>query len=148
MLLPQIDDPDTTAFWAAARQRRLVVQRCGQCQRMRFPPSPYCSHCRSTHFDWPQVSGVATIWSFIVPHAPTLPGFSEFTPYPVAVVTLAEGNHLRMVGNILAAPDAELNSVATDSLAIGDTVIVGFRELAEDVSIPVWIPSKRTGLCL
>lgn len=146
MLLPQIDDPDTAPFWAASRQHRLVVQRCGRCQRLRFPPSPFCPSCRSADFDWPQVSGQARVWSFIAPHAPTLPGFSDFTPYTVAVVTLAEGAHLRMVGNILTSPDAALNSVAAASLAIGDTVTVGFRDISEDVSIPVWLPSEREGL--
>lgn len=146
MLLPQIDDPDTAPFWAAARQHRLVVQLCRECHQLRFPPGPFCPSCRCTDFDWPEVSGRARVWSFVVPHAPTLPPFSDFTPFIVAVVTLAEGAHLRMVGNILNSSDAELNSVAASSLEIGDEVTVGFRDISEDVSIPVWLPSQRKGL--
>ncbi|MCH5675653.1 Zn-ribbon domain-containing OB-fold protein [Streptomyces gilvus] len=141
MILPIVDGADTAPFWDAAREGQLVVQSCGDCGLLRFPPGPVCSHCRSARHEWTPVSGDAVIWSFVVAHGPTLPEYAEYTPFPLAVVTLAEGPQLRMVGNVLSGQDARLNSFGADDLAIGDPVRVAFRKLADDVSIPVWVPA-------
>lgn len=139
--LPDIDDEDTAPFWQATCQNSLVVQACDSCGEMRFPPHPYCAGCRSPSVSWVPVSGRGTIWSFVIAHQPTLPGFAEFTPYPVVVVTLDEGKHLRMVGNVVAAPGAAINSVTQAELAIGQPVQVTF-EAVEDVALPRWVLVK------
>jgi hypothetical protein len=51
-----------------------------------------------------------------------------------------------MIGNVLVAPEAALNSVPVASIAIGDEVRVGFKDLTDDVSLPVWIPVNAEGL--
>ena len=44
--------PEVTAalapFFAAAREGRLVVQRCAGCAALRFPPREICSACLAT----------------------------------------------------------------------------------------------------
>src|SRR6202044_389062 len=45
-------DPDTAPFWEAARERRLITQRCGSCGALRFPPTPLCARCRSWNVEW------------------------------------------------------------------------------------------------
>ena len=42
------------AFWfEAAREHRLVIQRCASCGRLRHPPGPQCPECQS--FEWDTV---------------------------------------------------------------------------------------------
>jgi hypothetical protein len=57
----------------------------------------------------------------------------------VAVVTLAEAPHLRMVGNLVAGPQAAIDGVDPASLKIGMPLAVTFRRV-EDVALPAWVP--------
>ncbi|GAA2584083.1 OB-fold domain-containing protein [Dactylosporangium fulvum] len=106
-------------FWfAAARQRRLVIQACDACGRLRHPPSPACPHCRS--FDWHEVtaSGRGSVHSFVVGHHPKAPGFDY--PLTVVLVDLEEGT--RLVADFAGEP-AEVHigmPVEIDWLAYDD----------------------------
>ncbi len=138
-ILPETDDPETKGFWDAAKEGRLVVQQCSHCQRLRFPPSPGCPECQSTKAGWKDVSGKATLWSFNVVHGPTLPAFQDVVPFPVAIVSLTEAPHVRMLGNLISAPGAAINSVDPATLKVGMPLTVSFRQV-EDVSLPCWVP--------
>jgi uncharacterized protein len=138
MILPDVEDVDTAPFWAAARDKRLVVQKCDTCGRLRFPPQPFCSACRSEVVSWIDVSGRGRIWSYLIHHGPTLPAYSNFTPFPVIVVELDEDRRLRMTGNIVAAPGAAINSVDPATIKIGMPVKVTFQDVAADVTLPYW----------
>jgi len=138
-ILPDIEDPETKGFWEAAREGRLVVQQCTHCGRLRFPPHPGCPVCHGTSVAWQDVCGRASLWSFVVVHGPTLPAFQDQLPFPVGVVTLAEAPHLRMVGNLIAAPGAAINSLDPGTLKIGMPLAVTFLQV-EDVALPSWVP--------
>ena len=71
VVIPATDDPDTAGFWSATRAEKLVVQRCGDCGKMRFPPRPVCT-CGSFAMRWHEVSGRGRVWSYAIAHAPTL----------------------------------------------------------------------------
>jgi uncharacterized OB-fold protein len=38
---------DTEPFWNAAKERRLAVPQCADCQTFRLPPTPFCPNCQS-----------------------------------------------------------------------------------------------------
>ena len=135
-LLPDLDG-DTTPFWEATARHELVVQRCDGCHRLRFPPRPMCPWCQSFESSWSVMSGRATIWSFVVPHPPLLPAYAELAPYNVIVVALDEDPTIRMVGNLVAAPDAAINSVDPATIEIGAPVEVVFEEA--DGAPPRWV---------
>jgi uncharacterized OB-fold protein len=84
----------TAPFWDAARDRRLVLQRCGSCERRRFPPEVGCPHCGSLAAEWAPVSGRATLYTWTVAHPPLLPYFQKRSPWLIAVVQLEEGPRL------------------------------------------------------
>jgi uncharacterized OB-fold protein len=138
-ILPDTEDPETKPFWDAARASRLVVQQCTSCRRLRFPPMPGCPKCHSTKAGWKDVSGRATLWSYNVVHGPMLPAFQDVVPFPVAIVSLAEASYLRMLGNLVGAPGAAINSVDPATLKIGMPLKVSFRQV-EDVTLPCWVP--------
>jgi uncharacterized OB-fold protein len=127
-LLPELTE-ETAPFWEGTARGELLVQRCGGCQHLRFPPRPMCPWCRSFDATWERMSGRGTVWSWAVPHPPLLPAYAEIAPYVSAVVTLDEDPSLRMVGMV----DGD-----TAGLAIGDAVQVVFPEPVEDVVLPRW----------
>lgn len=145
MVLPDADDPDAGPFWAAARERRLVVQRCGACGTLRFPPHAFCNRCHHHDADWTQLSGRGRIWSYVTVHSPTMPAYEPFTPFPVIVVELEEDRSIRMVGNILSDEQAPINSVDPACLSIGLPVEVMFQEVAADIVLPQWRIAASSG---
>ena len=121
---------DTEFFWAAARERRLAVQRCVQCRRLRHPPRPMCPQCHSLDWDVVEASGRGTLLSFVMPHHPPLPGF-EPGRYIVALVELKEGT--RLVTNLVGVEPA--------AAAIGMAVEVCFEEFDGGLVLPMFRPA-------
>jgi uncharacterized OB-fold protein len=139
-LLPDLDDEDAAGFWEQTAREQLVVQGCEDCNQRVWPPRPMCPACRSTRRRWVPVSGRGTVWSFVVPHPPLLPAFAELAPYNVIVVALDEDPTLRMVGNLVASADGEINEIDPHSIEIGEPVRVVYHRI-EDVTLPRWTRS-------
>ncbi|MFI1471754.1 Zn-ribbon domain-containing OB-fold protein [Streptomyces wuyuanensis] len=137
-LTPVIDE-DGEPFWSYAAQGQLRVQACASCGELRFPPRPCCPHCQSFDSTWRRMSGRGRIWSYVLPHPPLLPGYAEQAPYNAVVVELADAPHIRLVGNVVAAPDAPLNSVDPARLRIGAPVRVAFTGAAGGFAVPRWL---------
>lgn len=136
--LPLLDE-DTGEFWTAAAAGRLVIQACGGCGRLRHPPRPMCPWCRSTEATWQETSGRGRIWSYVVPHPPVLPAFAPFAPYNVCIVELDEAPGIRIVGNLVDAPGAAINSVDPATIRIGEPVRIVFDRVADDVGLPRFV---------
>ncbi len=119
---------DSAVFWDAAGQRRLVVQACGDCGRLRHPPRPMCPWCHSLRSEGRELSGAGTVYSYSFLHHPQHPAFD----YPViaALVELDEGACL--VTNLV--------DVAPDDVQIGLRVTVTFAPTAGGSYVPVFRP--------
>ncbi|MEV6400428.1 OB-fold domain-containing protein [Streptomyces sp. NPDC051907] len=139
MLAPVVDE-DGAPFWQYTAQGELRVQACAApgCGELRFPPRPCCPHCQSFDSEWRLMSGRGRIWSYVLPHPPLLPDYAEQAPYNAVVVELAEAPRIRLVGNVVAAPDAALNSVDPARLRIGAPVRAVFARLGE-LTVPRWL---------
>jgi uncharacterized protein len=117
----------TEGFWAAAREHRLVVQRCDDCGRLRHYPQECCPECTSGAWSWTPVSGRGVVYTFTVSHQPFHPRWAGRTPYVVATVELEEG--VRMV--------SDLPPEDTDRVQIGGPVEVFFDDQPDsDVTLP------------
>ncbi|MET9377935.1 Zn-ribbon domain-containing OB-fold protein [Streptomyces sp. NPDC003035] len=137
MLTPVLDE-DGAPFWEYAAQGELRIQGCADCGELRFPPRPCCPHCQSFRGEWRRMSGRGRIWSYVVPHPPLLPDYAAQAPYNAVVVELADAPRIRLVGNVVAAPDAPLDSVDPARLRIGAGVKVAFAEI-DGVTVPRWL---------
>ncbi|WP_409236605.1 Zn-ribbon domain-containing OB-fold protein [Streptomyces sp. PA5.6] len=137
-LLTPTQDDDGAPFWEYAARGELRIQACTACGEPRFPPRPCCPHCQSFESNWRRMSGRGRIWSYVFPHPPLLPAYAEQAPYNAIIVELAEAPRIRLVGNLVAAPDASLNSIPPERLRIGAKVQVVFAEVAGTV-VPRWI---------
>jgi uncharacterized protein len=116
-------DPTTAPFWRAARQHRLVVQRCTSCGARQFYPRPFCLGCFGLDLEWVEVSGRATVYSKTTVRIPVV---DELTPpYVVGIVILDEGP--RLTTNLVGGEPE-----------IGDRVSVTWRERAGLPPLPVF----------
>lgn len=122
--LPKID-PLSRPFWDHAREGRLAVQVCADCEDAHFPPSPVCPNCLSESQSWQPVSGRGTLESWIEFHRAYWDGYREELPYNVCLVRLAEGPLL--VSNLVG-------DAATATL--GAAVRVTFEKATEEVTLP------------
>ncbi len=117
---------DNLEFWRRARQRELVLQRCGPCREFTFPPRPTCVFCGSPEREWVSVSGRGTIANFTITHQPLHPSLRGKTPWAVVEVELEEG--VRMITNVVNCPPGELS--------IGVPVEVVFEDVSEQITLP------------
>lgn len=124
-------DPFTQRWWDAARERRLLVMRCGACGRAHFYPRPFCPFCWSEDVHWEEASGRGTVYTYSVVYQNDLPPFSSRVPYVAAIVELAEGP--RMMTNIVDCDPA--------ALRVGMPVEVTFRDETDEVTLPVFRPA-------
>jgi hypothetical protein len=139
VLLPAIS-PASEPFWAAAMRGVLMVQRCVDTGRLIFPPRPRSPYGERRPPEWTMVSGLASVWSFVVPHPPLTPQFAVLAPYNVIVVALDEDPTVRMVGNLIADVDAEINSVDPSTIRIGEKIHAVFPPaLTAEIRLPRWV---------
>ncbi len=116
---------ELSRFWRESDHRyRLVAHRCGNCQRVYFPPRDVCPVChrdsvgKMSNYD---LSGKGEIVSFTVVHE--APGaFARQKPYVLAIIKLEEGPSL--TGQIVDCNPADVD--------IGRRVHSVFRKVSED----------------
>ena len=91
--LPRVN-PDTKPFWDGCREHTLRLQKCMECDLVRWPPSMICPGCHSARTEWITAVGTGTVYTYAVYHRAFDKSFKEDLPYVTAVVRLAEGPHL------------------------------------------------------
>lgn len=124
-------DIESRPFWDAAREHRLVIQRCLDCGAHRFPAATFCAACRSDRSEWVQASGKGRVFSWIVVNHPVPKDvYGPDVPYVVALVTLEEG--VRLVSNIVGC---DPSAVVADM-----PVRVTFDDVTDKISLPRFRP--------
>jgi uncharacterized OB-fold protein len=136
-MLP-LETPETAGYFEGARLGELRIQACRVCGRLRHPPCPRCPWCHSADREWRAVSGRGRIWSFVVPHPPLLPGFTELAPYNVVLVELDEDPTIRVTGNLVAVAGGRPDEIDPGTIVIGEPVRAVFHPVA-DVGLLQWV---------
>ena len=128
-----IPEPDrvTTPFWEAAKQGRLLIQRCPNCGAYQFYPQASCRRCLSDGLEWVDAKGKGTIYSYTVIHRAPSRSFEPDVPYTVALVDLDEG--CRMMSNIV--------EVSPEAVRVGMSVEVVFDAITPEISLPRFRPA-------
>ena len=125
LLRPYVD-LDNEGFWKAAREHKLVFQRCKYCGLFVNRPRPMCPRCLSTEKEWVESEGKGIVYSwvnFVYANA-AYPGIQ--VPYTVVVVEMVEG--VRIVSN--------LYDVKPEDVYVGMPVEVVFDDVADDLTLP------------
>ena len=128
--LPTIE-PETQLFWDAAKAGQLMLGACGGCGRVHYYPRPMCPHCWSDDVSLTPASGKGVLYTWSTVFVNDLPPFKEMLPYVAAQVDLAE--RVRITTNIIDCDPKDL--------AIGMAVTLAFRDLNDEIAVPVFRPA-------
>lgn len=123
-------------FWDAAREHRLVYQRCRVCGTRVFYPRDICPgpHCFGVGtLDWVESSGRGWVYSFTVSYQPANPAFADDVPYVLAIIELDEG--WRMNSNVINTPPEDVQ--------IGMRVEVVWDDVTPDFTLPKFQPIRE-----
>jgi len=119
-------------FWDAAKEERLTIQKCGDCDKHIFYPRIACPHCFSENVDWVDASGKGTIYSFTVVESNAPSAFTGDLPFVIAVIRLEEG--VQMLSNIV---DCDPYALTCDA-----PVEVVFEPLNDEFTLPRFRPAS------
>ena len=107
---------------------------------LRGEPGHGCPWCASLEWEWHEVSGKGTIYSYQIVAHTVLPGFRDWSPYPIVLVELDEqrgqptpDDGLRITANLL---DENMAPEKEENVAIGRRVEVMFMDLENGLTLP------------
>ncbi len=125
--------PETQHFWDGTREGELRLQRCDACDKVYFPPRPFCPACASRKVSVFAASGRGRLYSYVINHrAPPRSGFEP--PYSIAVVELDEGP--RMMTNIVGTPQTP------EALRLDMPLEVVFEAFGDEITLPLFRPAE------
>ncbi|MGA9872284.1 MAG: MaoC family dehydratase N-terminal domain-containing protein [Rhodococcus sp. (in: high G+C Gram-positive bacteria)] len=116
---------ETEFFWEGTRVGELRIQRVAD-GSLRHPPIPAIWQDRDKPIDYVVASGRGTVFSYVVHHAPRVPG--RTLPFVVALVELEEG--VRMLG--------ELRGIEPENVTVGLPVEAAFLRVDDTLTLPAW----------
>lgn len=116
---------DTAFFWEGVKAHELRIQRRPD-GRPQHPPVPAVWQDPAAPIDYLVSSGKGTVFSFVVHHAPKVPG--RTLPFVIALVELEEG--VRMLGELRGVDHAEVK--------IGMPVRATYIDFPDGDTGPAW----------
>jgi uncharacterized protein len=131
--IPPAVTEETAAFWAAAREGRLVIERCSRCGADSFPPRGICRSCRAREMVPAEITGTGHVYSFTVNYQRWLPDLE--VPYAIVLVEFAGHPGVRVAGRLRGCPP--------EQAAIGMAVQVGFEPGPGGFAIPSFVAASE-----
>ena len=116
---------DTAFFWEGVADHELRIQRRAD-GTLQHPPVPALWQDKQAPIDYLVAGGHGTVFSFVVHHAPKVPG--RTLPFVIALVELEEG--VRMLG--------ELRNVDPAMVEIGMAVQAMYIDFPATDAAPAW----------
>jgi uncharacterized protein len=116
---------DTQFFWDGVNAHELRIQKRAD-GSLQHPPVPAVWQDKQAPIDYVVASGKGTVFSFVVHHAPKVPG--RTLPFVIALVELEEG--VRMLG--------ELRNVGPAKVEIGMPVRAIYIDFPASDTGPEW----------
>ena len=116
---------DTKFFWDGINAHELRIQKRGD-GGLQHPPVPALWQDKEAQADYVVASGRGTVFSFVVHHAPKVPG--RTLPFVIALVELEEG--VRMLGELRGADPA--------TVEIGMPVRATYIDFPDGRGGPAW----------
>jgi len=105
-----VSEPDglDAPYWDGTRRGELRVQRCRACQGWQWGPEWICHRCLSFDLDWTTVAPHGRIYSWERAWHPVHPALRGQRPYVIVLVELPHAGGIRMIGNLLDAPEGDI----------------------------------------
>jgi len=134
-VVPDLDGPNAP-HWQGAREGRLVVQRCDDCGKARYPHAGLCPACSSAASSWREISPSGRVHGWCRFHRAYFPEFRDELPYTVLWVRMDDG--VDLFSNFESAAFGQVPT-------IGQAVTAVFEEVAPQVSLVRFRAQAETG---
>ena len=95
-------------FWAGLQEERLLLQRCSRCQHWQWGPEWLCHRCHSFDLAYEDVPAEGRVYSYERVWHPVHSALKDQGPYVVVLVELPQVDNVRMIGNLLGDPAADV----------------------------------------
>jgi uncharacterized OB-fold protein len=132
--LPTPMTPEAKPYWDGLKDEKLMLPKCGDCNKAFFYPRIACPHCHSRNIGWEQASGKGVLYSFEIAYRSLNPAFKIEPPYVLAMIELEEGP--RIMSNLIN------NEADPAVVKIGAPVEVVFEKQNDDVTIALFQPAS------
>jgi uncharacterized OB-fold protein len=121
-------DAWTQPFWDATANRKLLLPRCSNCHRFRWPPGPFCPYCQSQQTDW-MPAGIARLYSFTLVADQGAKDAPEPRLRVPALIEFSEADGVRLVAAVVNTP--------IEKIRIGAELTLGWSQAA-NATVPVF----------
>ena len=131
--LPTITDL-TRPFWTAAKNGKLVLQKCQRCGTPNFHPKAWCIDCGSRDLVWTDAKPFGTVYSHTISRsvAMNFQGWQAELPVLMCLIDLDDGARMY----------AQVTHCAPEALHIGMRVEACFEAISDEAGIPKFRPLK------
>lgn len=142
-----IDDLDVEnlEYFRSCADGVFRLQRGRQSGLLRYPPTTACPWTGDRTYDWVEVEGKGTVYSYAEVHHAIQPAFRDHQPYLVLLVELdtqqgqpSEHESLRIIGNLTTPDGALAPPELVAQVGIGTRVTMVFAPVADGIAIPQW----------
>lgn len=106
--LPDTDWEPTREYWAAAERSELRIPRCTSCDTWIWYPKENCPACGASEMRWDQLSGRATLFSYVVVNHAFLPQYRGLSPFLPALVVPEEAPTIRLTTRLIESEPSKL----------------------------------------
>ena len=127
-------DEYTQPFWDSALKGKLSGAKCRNCGTVQLSQPPYCYNCQTREFEWVELPGAGTIYTYTVVRHPLRPQLQETVPYVGAIIELdgTQGAGARIMANVIDCDP--------ETVRIGDRVEVVFETVSDTLAVPRFRP--------
>lgn len=124
-------DHDLEEFWAATRDKQLLLPWCRSCERPFWYPRPICPRCLGDEIDWRPSTGDGEVYAVSVMHRPANPLMADKVPYAVVLVEL---DGVRLMSNMVG--------VDATSVTIGQRAQLTWEPLSDGRHVWLFEPAS------
>ncbi|MBT4521225.1 MAG: nucleic acid-binding protein [Halieaceae bacterium] len=113
-------------YWEGIKQRKLVFQKCGECETFSHPPRVMCPNCKAQNWVWVESSGKGRVYSWTVLRQEVHPAFR--VPFEVVLIEMDNEEGVRIVSNMV--------DCNPDEIDFDMPVELCFKEVTEEWALP------------
>ncbi len=136
-------DAENMEYFRHCANHEFRLQKCTQCNLLRYPPTTACPWCQAPGVEWTRVEGKGEVHSYGEVHHPIQPGLKDHVPYLFLLVELdtqrgkpTEHEALRIVGNYCDANGKILSGEAIKKVGIGSRMRLVFTDVTPGIALP------------
>jgi hypothetical protein len=120
-------------FWGGVAEYEIRLPYCCSCQQFHWYPQAYCPNCGSADLGWRRVRPSGQVFASTVVRRALVPGAGPRAPFGIALVSLDDAPHCRLV----------LNTEGSDQVPIGSPVDIVFVADQSGRTVPRAVAAQR-----